>query len=349
MTMDEWLANVYGTGGAPEQVDLEKMAQLAILEKLANEEGYDLSGLTEEQAIALANEVMAAGSQDGETQQEPEQQEQQDPEQVEMELAKEAQAKFEEADFLGRVMAHAYTQELEKIAQEKQAFVGQNSPVHLGPGEMPDVGGLGRTDAPSTAAAGSQPNREHGPTRADYSRKKQIMDKVREKATAAKGAVKGVAKRYGELMRGGKELGMGGSVQAGVGRAGNKKLLSSLALGGRNRAEALKSLGARGGTAAGAAALGYGAYKALGGGKSKSEKSKEAEDLSVFEKLAEERAAEMLMANNVDPETGDIPQQEPQQGQEQQAQQEPTPDEQFEGAVDARAIEMLREAGYDVQ
>ena len=30
----------------------------------------------------------------------------------------ELQAKFAEADFLGRVMAHAYTQELQKIAEE---------------------------------------------------------------------------------------------------------------------------------------------------------------------------------------------------------------------------------------
>ncbi len=36
-------------------------------------------------------------------------------------MQKEAQAKFEEADLLGRVMAHAYTQELEKIAATKQA------------------------------------------------------------------------------------------------------------------------------------------------------------------------------------------------------------------------------------
>lgn len=36
-------------------------------------------------------------------------------------LQKEAQAKFEEADLLGRVMAHAYTQELEKIAASKTA------------------------------------------------------------------------------------------------------------------------------------------------------------------------------------------------------------------------------------
>lgn len=36
-------------------------------------------------------------------------------------MQKEAQAKFEEADLLGRVMAHAYTQELEKIAATKTA------------------------------------------------------------------------------------------------------------------------------------------------------------------------------------------------------------------------------------
>lgn len=36
-------------------------------------------------------------------------------------LQKEAQAKFEEADLLGRVMAHSYTQELEKIAASKTA------------------------------------------------------------------------------------------------------------------------------------------------------------------------------------------------------------------------------------
>jgi hypothetical protein len=35
-------------------------------------------------------------------------------------MQKEAQAKFEEADLLGRVMAHAYTDELEKIASHRK-------------------------------------------------------------------------------------------------------------------------------------------------------------------------------------------------------------------------------------
>ena len=98
--MDQWLANVYGTGGGD---DLEKTAQNMLLQKLAEEEGVDLSSLSEEQLQALANEVLSD-------------EEQAYPEQTEEYLAKEAQAKFEEADFLGRVMAHSYTQELEKIA-----------------------------------------------------------------------------------------------------------------------------------------------------------------------------------------------------------------------------------------
>lgn len=41
-------------------------------------------------------------------------------------LQKEAQAKFEEADLLGRVMAHAYTQELEKIAASRGGEIGKS-------------------------------------------------------------------------------------------------------------------------------------------------------------------------------------------------------------------------------
>lgn len=47
---------------------------------------------------------------------------QQQPQQSGMEaMQKEAQAKFEEADLLGRVMAHSYTDELEKIGMTKRA------------------------------------------------------------------------------------------------------------------------------------------------------------------------------------------------------------------------------------
>lgn len=136
--MDQWLANIYGTGGGE---DLEKTAQAVMLQKLAEEEGVDISGLDEAQLEALAQEVLGD---DGDVVQDggidPQQQQQIEggqPVVTEEQLAKEAQAKFEEADFLGRVMAHAYTQELEKIAasqeQEKTAaFHAGGTPRSLG-------------------------------------------------------------------------------------------------------------------------------------------------------------------------------------------------------------------------
>jgi hypothetical protein len=108
--MDQWLANIYGTNGGGD--DLEKTAQNMLLQKLAEEEGVDLSGLDEEQLAALAQEVLGGEEQQAAS----EEQVEMSPEETEAYLAKEAQAKFEEADFLGRVMAHSYTQELEKIA-----------------------------------------------------------------------------------------------------------------------------------------------------------------------------------------------------------------------------------------
>ena len=106
--MDEWISQIYGTNGATQSNDIEKTAQAMMLNKLAEEEGIDLSGLSEEDLNALAQQVIAddadgsvaepTGDEGGE---------------------EELQAKFAEADFLGRVMAHAYTQELQKIAQEE--------------------------------------------------------------------------------------------------------------------------------------------------------------------------------------------------------------------------------------
>jgi len=107
--MDEWLANVYGTNAAGSENDLEKTAQAMMLEKLAESEGIDLSGLNEEQLDSLAQQVVS----DNEAQPGTAAPEAQVPAGEE-----EAQAKFAEADFLGRVMAHSYTQELSKIASE---------------------------------------------------------------------------------------------------------------------------------------------------------------------------------------------------------------------------------------
>jgi len=122
MAINEWLAEVYGTNGSGSDNDLEKTAQAMMLQKLAEEEGVDLSGLDEEQLNALAQEivqnaeVIEAATSGGEGEGEPPAVEPNPAAEEE-----EAQAKFAEADFLGRVMAHSYTQELNKIAEEAAA------------------------------------------------------------------------------------------------------------------------------------------------------------------------------------------------------------------------------------
>ena len=107
--MDQYLAQIYGTASGASE-DLEKTAQAQMLHKLAEDEGIDLSGLTDEQMDALAQQVIS--DQDGVPGEQATAEEG-------VSAEEEAQAKFAEADFLGRVMAHAYTQELQKIAEEE--------------------------------------------------------------------------------------------------------------------------------------------------------------------------------------------------------------------------------------
>ena len=127
MPMDQWLAQVYGTG--TEQLgaeDLEKIAQAQMLEKLAADEGVSLEGLSEEDLETLSEQILQGQGGVAQPQVNPEEQQQM--------AVKEAQAKFEEADFLGRVMAHSYTNELEKIATEggKGRFTRAHEAVERG-------------------------------------------------------------------------------------------------------------------------------------------------------------------------------------------------------------------------
>lgn len=158
------------------------------------------------------------------------------------EMAKEAQAKFEEADALGRVMAHAYVEELDKIASSRETEKT-----------------AGRFDRAGAAA-------------------KEVAGRAKNFAKSDKG----------------KMVGAGAAGVAAGGTIGN-------------------AVGRRQG------------------------KSKEA---SAFEKLAFDRAAEVLQTLGIDPATGQ-PFQD--QGQAQPQGQEPD----FGQALDARALEILSEAGYD--
>ena len=132
--MDEFLANLYGTNGYGDETDVEKLAQAEMLTKIAEENGIDIDELGDEQVAMLADqagldfgegEVELFQGEDGGIYDEngwpygegedgnlypyPE-------EMVDGGITSEASARFEEADFLGRVMAHSFNDEFSKIA-----------------------------------------------------------------------------------------------------------------------------------------------------------------------------------------------------------------------------------------
>jgi hypothetical protein len=131
--MDEKLAQIYGTGQATDaNEDLQKTAAAELLVKLAEEQGIDLDKLSDAQVMQMVQELYKtaedgppppfAKKEEG-AKEEPKKETKGEESSGESspDESKEAQAKFAEADYLGRVMAHAYVQELGRIDQEKQA------------------------------------------------------------------------------------------------------------------------------------------------------------------------------------------------------------------------------------
>lgn len=114
--MDPKLAAIYGTNQS--DADLEKLAAAELAEGLANDDAVDTDGLTEEELEAVAQDVLnasAEGEEEGGNI---------DGEQEKTSAAEAAQEKLAEADYLGRVMAHSYNQELQKIASDVGMYGG---------------------------------------------------------------------------------------------------------------------------------------------------------------------------------------------------------------------------------
>ncbi len=125
-TQNDWLSEYFGDEIAE---DLEKTAQAHLLTKMAEQHNIDINQLSDEDIQALLTQLL------GNLDQHPEAQVNQmqghgtsqapnaqmpttgnTSPNITQNMAKEAQARLEEADTLGRVMAHAYTDELQKIA-----------------------------------------------------------------------------------------------------------------------------------------------------------------------------------------------------------------------------------------
>lgn len=127
--------------------------------------------------------------------------------------------------------------------------------------------------------------------------------------------------RYSELMKGGKRAGPHTTRHGGTINRNPGNILGAH-FRGTQKGEAWKSTGTRAGTAGAAAAAGYGAYRA---GKKMFGKKKRSSVTPALDVLAEARAQELL---------------ESQGGESFDSLAE---------AVDQRALEMLAEAGYDVE
>jgi len=109
MSMNELLANYYGTNGSGQAEELEKQAQVELFAKLASDNGIDLNELNDDQVQGLWESTFKTAGDD---------EEDEDKKKAKEEFAekKESADKLAEADFLGRTMAHAYVDELDKIA-----------------------------------------------------------------------------------------------------------------------------------------------------------------------------------------------------------------------------------------
>lgn len=108
--MDPKLAEIYGTNQTTDS-DLEKLAAAELADSLSDGEETNVDGMTEEDLEAIAQNVLGGDE---------------EPAAEETEAGDDSQEKVAEADYLGRVMAHAYVQELgniEKVAYKKEDFL----------------------------------------------------------------------------------------------------------------------------------------------------------------------------------------------------------------------------------
>lgn len=119
--MDQFLAEYYGTNAEAPVVseEVEKQAQIELFTKLAADNGIDLNQLSDDQVNGLWAEFQGELAKTAEEDKREEDKKKVEEAAKEHEEKKAAAEKFAEADFLGRVMAHSYVNELKKIASEE--------------------------------------------------------------------------------------------------------------------------------------------------------------------------------------------------------------------------------------
>lgn len=131
-SMNPYLAAMYNTHGAAETVneDMQKQANAELFCKLAADQGLDLSQMSDDQIASVYSQVFpedVAKYAEEDKKKEHEEKESEEKEEKEEKAAayvEEKKAfveKCAEADYMGRIMAHAFTQEKDAIELGKEA------------------------------------------------------------------------------------------------------------------------------------------------------------------------------------------------------------------------------------
>lgn len=167
--MNEWLAQMYGTNGANSE-EQEKVASLDLFAKLAAQHNIDLSQLSDQQVTELYASTFPEFAKTAEEDDEDEDEDEEEKKESAAHYVQEKlafQEKFAEADLMGRVMAHAFVQEQEKIARgisateagrfEKEVLdkrrVASDAAKYEGPAKAGGGHGKGTTVGPVAAKA----------------------------------------------------------------------------------------------------------------------------------------------------------------------------------------------------
>lgn len=151
--MDSKLAAIYGTGNyAEEETDIEKQAAAELLIKLAEEEGVNLDQFDDNEIAGMINSIYKGAEEEHEKKESKEEEEAEEKKKEEK-----GEEKVAEADFLGRVMAHAMVNELNSIEKEAGAKQLELFPSKLSKAYEAVRGGVkglvkGRQKAYQTAA-----------------------------------------------------------------------------------------------------------------------------------------------------------------------------------------------------
>lgn len=243
--MDPRLAELYGTN-QPDETDLEKLAAAQLADDLSEDGEIDLDNIDEDDIEELAQSVLDGeeedeGGEDG------------------------GEEKLAEADFLGRVMAHAYVQEMRGIEKDAADVAEDTGRPGVSPPRAPfpeEARRFQRTGA--TAALGKMT-------------KKRAWEKGKSSRKMTKKTwLKSKARRFGRALAGGGP------------KAGRKERILGVK-GFRGR-----TWGARGALIGGAAAAGYGAKKAF-------EKKSSALDTLAMQRAEEILAENGVETQEVEP------------------------------------------------